>query len=160
MWGWISVVLFFVSHFCGDWMLHQEKRSCEKGREALQIWVSNTSTLCGKQANHRFQFSIPDPGNVEIPFEIVYISFSVQGSVIGGCALRTMSEEFCFFSASVAGLTQKFESLNYPHNFLETAFLLSFRGKFACTSSFPCFDRETNPVDLVIKCRRWLNAKP
>ena len=94
MWGWISVVLFFVSHFCGDWMLHQEKRSCEKGREALQIWVSNTSTLCGKQANHRFQFSIPDPGNVEIPFEIVYISFSVQGSVIGGCTRRTMSGIF------------------------------------------------------------------
>ena len=70
-------------------MLHQEKRSCEKGREALQIWVSNTSTLCGKQANHRFQFSIPDPGNVEIPFEIVYKSFSVQGLVIGGCTRRT-----------------------------------------------------------------------
>ena len=127
-------------------MLHQEKRSCEKGREALQIWVSNTSTLCGKQANHRFQFSIPDPGNVEIPFEIVYISFSVQGLVIGGCTRGTPE--------SIEGLTEKFESLNYPHNFLETAFLLSFRGKFACTSSLPCFDRETNHVDLSMRCRR------
>ena len=136
-------------------MLHQEKRSCEKGREALQIWVSNTSTLCGNQANHRFQFSIPDPGNVEIPFEIVYISFSVQGLVIGGCTRRTTYlRNFVFYSESVAGLTQKFDSLNYPHNFLETAFLLSFRGKFACTSSLPCFDRETNHVDLFMRCRR------
>jgi len=81
-------------------MLHQEKRSCEKGREALQIWVSNTSTLCGNQANHRFQFSIPDPGNVEIPFEIVYKSFSVQGLnlVIGGCKRRTTyPRNFVFF---------------------------------------------------------------
>ena len=79
-------------------MLHQEKRSCEKGHEALQIWVSNTSTLCGKQANHRFQFSIPDPGNVEIPFEIVYISFSVQGLVIGiGCTRRTTYLRIFFF---------------------------------------------------------------
>ena len=71
-------------------MLHQEKRSCEKGREALQIW--------GNQANHRFQFSIPDPGNVEIPFEIVYISFSVQGLVIGGCTRRTTYlRNFVFF---------------------------------------------------------------
>jgi len=64
-----------------------------------------------------------------------------------------ISEEF-FFSESVAGSTQKFDSLNYPHNFLETAFLLSFRGKFACTSSLPCFDRETNPVELFMRCRR------
>ena len=77
-------------------MLHQDKRSYEKGLEALQIWVSNTSTLCGKQANHRFQFSIPDPGNVEIPFEIVYISFSVQGLVIGGCTRRTAYLIFFF----------------------------------------------------------------
>ena len=98
MWGWISVVHFVVSHFCGDWMLHREKGSCKKGREALKIWVSNTSTLCGKQANHRFQFSIPDPGNVEIPFAIVYISFSVQGLVIGGCTRRTTYlRNFVFF---------------------------------------------------------------
>ena len=100
-------------------MLHQDKRSYEKGLEALQIWVSNTSTLCGKQANHdhRFQFSIPDPGNVEIPFEIVYISFSVQGLVIGGCTRRTTYlRNFVSYSESVAGFTQKFESLNYPHN--------------------------------------------
>ena len=32
-----------------------------------------------------FSFQSQIPGNVEIPFEIVYIAFSVQGLVIGGC---------------------------------------------------------------------------